>query len=255
MKKLFLLLLIFASVSMTAQEAESTENETDKNGWQFDVAPYLWLADVEGDISFFNRMVPFEAEFSNIITNLESGFMLHAEVSKGKFFGLGDLLFLRIGQDGTFQATGARTDLTLNQIISELALGYTFFETGNGIYIDGLLGFRYYQLDTQLEVDSRSFYNRFENFSDPLVGVRLRAESNRFSASVRGDVGGFGVGSDFSWKSNVIFGYHFSKLVSVHAGFQAYGFDRESDQLIREETFVLDMTTAGFLFGLNVHID
>ena len=52
-----------------------------------------------------------------------------------------------------------------------------------------------------------------EQWIDPIVGVRTIWQlTPRWSFGAYGDVGGFGVGSDFSWLANGLVGYRFDLL-------------------------------------------
>jgi hypothetical protein len=248
MKKLIYLLVICISFSAMAQET-GTDVNAQNSGWQFDISPYLWMADASADVSFLNLTVPVEAEFGDILSNLEAGFLLHAEARNGRHFLGGDIMFLRVGKTGTIDRLNIQTDLTLKQLIAELFGGYTLVATDGGFFVDGLAGMRYFELDNVLEVGQLNILDRVANATDPIVGVRLRLQGQRWMGSLRSDMGGFGIGSEFSWKSNVLVGYRFAQWFYAYGGFQAYGIDYEKDN------FGMDVTTAGFLVGVNFHLD
>lgn len=62
-------------------------------------------------------------------------------------------------------------------------------------------------------------------FSDILrniVGASLNADiTEKLIFNVRGDIGGFGVGSDFSWNALGLFGYRFTKNITGLIGYRA----------------------------------
>ncbi|OUR94333.1 hypothetical protein A9Q87_01415 [Flavobacteriales bacterium 34_180_T64] len=243
-KQLIFLALTLLSISVLGQDNTQNEDQT-PTGWKFDIAPYIWTASLSADISFLNQSVPVEANFKDVLENLKMGFLMHAEARKDRFFIAGDIVYLKIGKDGTIDALSLNTDLTIKETVAELTGGYTLLESHNALYLDGFVGFRYFGIKTEINADSQNILDKSINATDPILGLRLRTDSNKWTNSLRADIGGFGIGSEFSWKTNLLFGYKFSDSFSLHAGFQAYGIDYEKD------AFGLDMTSAGFLLGGN----
>ena len=87
-------------------------------------------------------------------------------------------------------------------------------------------------------------------FTDPIVGLQFRRYlSKKLWVNVRGDVGGFGAGSDFSWFVSAASGIRVSKLISLDFGYRIWAFDYESDDDLKG----LDLALAGFGGGLTLH--
>jgi len=73
---------------------------------------------------------------------------------------------------------------------------------------------------------------RTDDWFDPYVGLRARYNFNdRFYATVKGDVGGFGVGSDFAWQAEAALGCRLSERIFAEAGYRALGMDYDHDGL------------------------
>ncbi len=95
-------------------------------------------------------------------------------------------------------------------------------------------GGRYWYMKTKLdlEVPLAGFAGKVEkskDWIDPFIGLRLSADlTKRFSLGLRGDLGGFGVGSEFSWNAVGVLGYSVSRVVSLWLGYRALGLDYES---------------------------
>jgi hypothetical protein len=91
-----------------------------------------------------------------------------------------------------------------------------------------------------------------KDWIDPIIGARFRADlSKKFSLAVRGDIGGFSVGSDFTWNASAILGYHFSQTVSAWLGYRALGVDYESGSGFSK--FKYDVIMQGPIVGLGFH--
>jgi hypothetical protein len=71
----------------------------------------------------------------------------------------------------------------------------------------------------------------------------------RWDASLRGDIGGWGAGSQFTWNVQALVGYRFTLLgadATALVGYRALSQDYESRRL------VWDMTLHGPVIGLNL---
>jgi len=247
MKNTLLLGLVLCCSFVSFAQTETENKDTDQS-WQFDVAPYMWFAGIEGEISFLNQTAPVMAEFSDIWANLSFGFMAHAEATKGKWIIMSDLVYIKLSKDGRLEPAGIDTQVEIEEIIAEIGGGYNLVNTDDWLFVDGIVGLRYFGLDTTLDVDQVRVFDRLINVNDPFVGVRIRTNSEKWISSARVDVGGFGIGSEFSWKANVYVGYRFSDLFSLHLGYNAYGLDYEKGNLS------MNTTTAGFVTGFNFHL-
>ena len=61
---------------------------------------------------------------------------------------------------------------------------------------------------------------------DPIIIVRSNSAINdKWLLQFRGDVGGFGLVSDFTWQVQANVGYQFSKLVSATIGYRVLDVD------------------------------
>lgn len=61
-----------------------------------------------------------------------------------------------------------------------------------------------------------------KDWVDPIIGLRwLWGFSDRWSLKLRGDIGGFGVGSDFAWQAAGLIDWQPFKYVSFIGGYRA----------------------------------
>jgi hypothetical protein len=116
--------------------------------------------------------------------------------------------------------------------------------------LDFLAGIRRVSASAGLVADQGTITEADGGFTDPVVGARFRRYlSDKFWLNIRGDVGGFGVGSDFSWFVAAAGGYRLSNLLSIDFGYRIWDFDYESDDDLKR----LDMALAGFGGGVTFH--
>jgi hypothetical protein len=89
---------------------------------------------------------------------------------------------------------------------------------------------------------------RTDDWFDPYVGLRARYHFNdRFYATAKGDVGGFGVGSDFAWQAEAALGCRLGERIFAEAGYRALGTDYDHDGL------TYDVVTHGAQVTLGIN--
>jgi hypothetical protein len=79
---------------------------------------------------------------------------------------------------------------------------------------------------------------------DPFIVARIKSDpARKFIYQLRGDIGGFGIGSDLAWQVQAYAGYRFSKLFQMTVGYRYIGmdYDKGSD----ENRFLYDIDTFG----------
>ena len=247
MKKIALLLISVVIPSLVFGQGDPTDTETKESTWEFVLTPYIWFAGINADISFLHLTVPVEAKFKDVLENLKFGVLLHAEARKGRWIVMTDLSYLKVRKDGRIEILAVDTELEMKQLITELAGGYILINSQDWLFIDGFAGWRYLGITPNLDIAGQNVLDKTINVNDPFIGVRFRAVSEKWLNSLRFDVGGFGIGSEVSWKANLLIGYQFSELFSLYLGAQGYGVDYEKD------AFGLDLVTGGLITGFNFH--
>jgi hypothetical protein len=92
--------------------------------------------------------------------------------------------------------------------------------------------------------------NENQDWTDPLVGARwMWGFADGWSLIARGDIGGFGVGSDFSWQALGLVEWQPWEYSSFIAGYRALDVDYEDGR--GREYFSFDATVHGPVIGLN----
>jgi opacity protein-like surface antigen len=125
--------------------------------------------------------------------------------------------------------------------------------------LEALAGGRYVSLTTEADFDLTAGPIRTKeelavdvDWLDPFVGGRVRVDlSSRLTVAVRGDAGGFGVGSDLTWtvQGGVLF--HVTRLFSVGAGYRVMDIDYSQGRGLRR--FAFDVLLHGPELGLVFH--
>jgi hypothetical protein len=141
-------------------------------------------------------------------------------------------------------------DINVDEVIAEALLSRRFDAPGRRV--DLFAGVRYWDLDLDLDLVALpgAALDLGERWVDPLVGGRLVKDvAEDWFVSVRGDIGGFGVGSGFSWNVQGGVGYEVSSLFSLVLQYKALAVDFENDKAGTADFLSYDTTTHGPLLG------
>jgi hypothetical protein len=239
----------------------------DDSAWHVALTPYVWAAGVYGDVTAKGLTAPVSASFIDVVENTDSiiGLQGRLEVSRGRWGGFVDGTYLKLGVD---DIGPTRIDMITKLALVDFGIRYRAIDTTAapdpfqpvpgtappGVVLDLYGGGRFWWLDVELEPEAVGSVGQSRSWADPIVGVRLIANlTEKLFLVVGGDVGGFGVSSDFTWSTLGLIGYRFSMFgadASVVAGYRALGDDYSSGEGRR--SFRWDTVMHGPVLGLNV---
>lgn len=246
MKNQLTFLLLFCIPFLGFSQSETTQ-ETQKSSWEWNVTPNLWMMGMTGDITVVEQTVPLDVSFSDLLKSLKMAAMIHTEAKHGKWSIMLDILYAKLESSGDAQGLINERSITgtVKQTVLELGASYSFAQVNN-FTLDALLGGRYYDINVELDFENINTIKKGFNFIDPYVGLRFSNFWNKFGIGGRFDVGGFGVGSEISYKYNLFTEYEFSKLFQLQLGYQDYTPNYEDGNNLK-----YNVTSAGFVLGLN----
>lgn len=217
--------------------------------WQFELAPfYLWAINIDGDMGLRGRTVNVDMDFGDIWNNLEGVYTLRFNTIYRNTFGVFfDYNYLDLGTEKSNELRNV--DVGFKSQILNLGATYRFL---NGLHtVDGVAGIRYTAMDVDLNFNNIG--QRFDtdyNWVDPIIGLRYNYRlSDRWNLRLYGDIGGFGVGSDFTWQGVALIKFRAWENVILAGGYRALGVDYES---IKVNTFTYDAVAYGPLIGLDI---
>ena len=233
--------------------------------WQVDVMPYFWAASLTGDVMVKGLQSHVNESFSDLVKYIDAGGMAHAEVMKGNWGFFVDGIYLKLSDSGDafHQKVGfVSGDVKIENWIVELGGLYRIGQWPLGdnkktrLSLDALGGGRYWYLKGTLNFSAPNLGVFLDNSAskewvDPFVGLRMQADlTENLVFQLRGDIGGFGVGSNFSWNASGVFGYSFTPMVSGWLGYRAMAVDYESGSGANK--FKYDVTMYGPIMGLGL---
>jgi opacity protein-like surface antigen len=232
-----------------------------EDGWRLEVTPYFWGSSLDGTVGVRGVEADVEAEFEDIVENLDSAFMGTIELRRNRWALLFDSIYFKLedegsrswqGPGGIGSATGS-LEATSTMQVYQLALGYRISQE---IPVDVIAGARYTRLDVDLDLTATTggllpggtrSVSGDESWWDPLIGIRLLIPfGQRWTGVLYGDYGGFDVGSDSSYQAIAGVNWQFAKHFSAKAGYRYVYQDFEDDG------FKWDMAAYGPYLGLGI---
>ena len=244
--------------------SRSASNQAPKGDtWEFMLAPYLWATQITSKVTVNGRSADMTTYFSDIVDHLNGGFLGHFEATKGGKFGFFlDTIYLKIRGDGDLPSLNSGPSsppfhdvtLTTETWIVEGGGFYrlgTWSLAGKPITVDALGGLRYWYMEVNLDTTTPVNPSGHDYWVDPFIGARAQVDlTKKLWFNLRGDVGGFGVGSDFSWNGLVGFGYRFTPAITGMLGYRAMYVDyKKSTSAVRyEETFYGPIGGISYVF-------
>jgi len=240
--KSFLALVTTIAVTLVASQAVA---QSSSNEWQFAVAPYLWLAGMDGTMTIAEQEQDIDVPFSDIIDNLDLALMGHFDMRNDRWVLMSDLIFVDL--EDSEDLTGGTVTAGMDLTILEVAGGYRVSPA-----VALLAGARWVDMGASLRYSGEIVADDAdagESWIDPLVGVHVFAPlSEKWWFGFYGDVGGFGIGSELTWQAYADIGWRASHLVTIILGYRALDFDYETGDGLH---FVgLDMMMSGPQLGV-----
>lgn len=220
-----------------------------RSQWTLSITPYGWLPFLQGDVTIKGRTVDIDVNPFELLDHLDAvPFMAYSEARKGPLALYSDIFYAKVGVDASVSRSvrgltaGASADLDIELAIIEAGGAFEVARWSSGNWggalgnapafrpytaVDVLAGARYWHQNAEIKfgltsaldlnglVVSRGRAIAREgsvDWVDPLVGFRIRQGlAPGQELLFRADVGGFDVGSEFSW--NILAAYSFEFAV------------------------------------------
>jgi hypothetical protein len=238
---------------------------TSPGAWAFEVEPLnLWLPALDGDITVRGQTAAVDVSIGEFVETLIEDFKFAAvgrfEVHKSNLVLTFDWLYLSIEDDNTGPVDG-QIDLDFSQLVLEFGAGYRLgiWPLGGGphttVSLEVLAGGRYVRLDAGLDIDgagplgAQLEVDQDVGWLEPFIGARLKfALSKALLLVIRGDAGGFGIGSELTWALVSTLQYHVSRHFALTAGYRVLAIDYEQGS--GTSRFVYDIVSYGPMTGI-----
>jgi len=231
------------ALSIPTAWASETEDSSSEE-WSFTVTPYVWAISLKGSAAPLPPFPAedFEASFGDIWKDLNLGFFGVAELRKGKFGIISDVIWADISMDAA--PVGGLVEIDSTSVIASLLGAYRVLEEERG-WLDLVVGARGYYIDTGLDVGPGGIFltnDHTEGWVDAMGGIRARIELGmgfHAAALLLGGGGGSSSAADIMGR----IGYTFTKHWSAFAGYRFLKIDYKNNG------FVWDVEYQGPLVG------
>jgi hypothetical protein len=210
--------------------------------WTVDLSVFLLGAGMDGTIGVAGNEADIDVSFGDVVENLEMGGMGSLRAARGRWASTTEIIYMGLGgSNGPFAAD-------LDQWNVEPSASFRVsdrFET--------IVGARYTNLSTEIRGPFGRNPSGTVDWWDPIIGARLMLPMGEaWTFNLRGDVGGFGVGSDFAWQVFPYVSWQFGERASMQAGYRALSIDYDDGSGPSE--FEYDIVTQGAQLGVTFRL-
>jgi hypothetical protein len=214
--------VLLAMLAALAAPTAAAQDTPPGKKWVYEFTPYLWAAGLKGDIGVGRLTAPVDVNFGDILSDLDFGLLGAFEARTDRWGLLFNTVYLELSDD----SSGGRVEAHQKQLMLEAAGTFRLGQNPKGRW-DGLLGLRYQNLDLKLQFPGTEV-DGSKSWVDPILGVRYMGSLSRlWFMRWEGDIGGFGVGSDFTWNTSLLLGYRLSSKTDLVIGYRYMDVDFE----------------------------
>jgi hypothetical protein len=231
-KALFVVMMMLVAAPAMAQGA---------GDWKYSFTPYLWGSNLDGTIGANGVSAEADASFGDIVSNVDTGFMGVFEAQNSNGWGFhADLQYINLKSSFDLPATVLTAEV--DQLNIEGSVSYALAEMQG---VDLFVGGRYYDIKNDIELVGVARTAKSQTWTDPIIGARYVMPINqKIDVILRGDVGGFSVGSDMAYVLQASLAYNFTPTVAGVIGYRYMDVDYDDGE------FVYDVTQSGLGLGV-----
>jgi len=230
-KRILTAMLALATVASVHAE------DVNKQEWHF--SPYFWLPSMDVTSTLGPASVPLDLGFDEIWDTFDVfAISARGEYWWGQYGVVADGLWMDMKADGLGPLGNA--DMQLSDGIVDILAAYRFNLKGGGPDVASMrlmAGGRYHYLKQEgnnipVPGGGTISVGGSEDWFEPVLGAQLLAPfGQKWLATARGDIGGFGVSdaSDITWSAMAGVGYEFAKNWMAKLGYRYYYIDYSAD--------------------------
>lgn len=235
--------------SVPANAQSPAESESD---WEVGVSAYFWASGMKGDVRAVEGTEPAKVDlsFGDIFDSLKFAGMGTLQARHDRFVMVADVGYVSLGASKGLKIRDvdlAEGELDTSTLTASALIGYRIVDN-SPVTLDLMAGGRLNSVSMDIELTGplRSVKaDVSETWVDPIVAAHLSVPlSTDWSVALYGDVGGFGVASDFTWQALGAIQYDFSDHWRASAGWRHYSVD------YNKKAFLYDVSFSGPIVGI-----
>lgn len=242
-KKLLTIVGCLLFLTAFAQEDTATKK------WHYLGEVYMMFPNMNGETGVRELpTVAVDATVGDILGHLKMGGMFYLEATNDDWSISSDFLYMDLEQDAVPTTLITSGKVSMQQTAWELA-GLKRMQPWLDLGIGARLVNLQAGIDLQTVIDGSRSASIDQTWVDPIIIARTQGLfTEKIYWQFRGDFGGFGVGSDFTWQAQANIGYRFSKLFQTSIGYRYIGIDYDNGE--GSDRFVYDVDTFGAVLRL-----
>ena len=209
-----------------------------EDSWTVDASIYVLGAGLDGTTGIGGNTADIDVSFSDILEDLEMGGMGSLRFTRGLWAFTTEVIYMGLGaSDGPF-------GVDVDQWMVEPSASFHVSDR-----LETIVGLRYMNISAEIRGPFGRSVSGTVDWWDPFIGARLMLPfANAWTLNLRGDVGGFDVGSDLAWQIFPYLNWQFDEWASMQAGYRWLSVDYDEGSGASE--FVYDVVTEGAQLGV-----
>jgi len=257
-----------------------------KGGWTYQFTPYGWVPWVQGNAVVKGRGFNVYADPIDVLEHLHFAWMSYMQAKNGPLTLFADVIYVDEGASNSLFASNNLGSVPGASLGAAVSADYRFWTVeAGGMYEVGhwssglggrapdtalelLAGGRYWHQELDVGLNLAGTLNRDGlvisgnralaqsggvQWIDPFLGARLRWQpAQGEEVSLRGDVGGFGAGSKFTWQVLAAYNWllciHGPLTVDGYVAYRALAVDYQEGSGVNR--YVFDVVQHGPVLGV-----
>lgn len=185
------------------------------NNWQFEVSPYLWATNMNGDIQVAEQRAHVSERFSDILKHLDIAGMLWLGAKKDKVGLFANAIYAKVSDNANLMADDTPISLKATNQMGFFTVGTSYavyqkrYAKDKALSLDPYIGLRYTINHTTLKVlDPSASAKSNQNWLDPIIGLGFLASYNNWRFFFAADIGGTNFNKQKSCNIDGLIGYN-----------------------------------------------
>jgi len=236
-----LLALAFPALTSAQNTPSDSVTPTAVPGWSTTLRPYLFLAGLSGSLTTGPSTIPINSSFGELLDNLQPSFFVAAAFEKERWGVYADFQYISLQGEGTGMLG---TTVQLKNTIGEID---ATFRPARGSSLRLIAGARGYQVDQTVTIGANPPLHGETFVIDPIIGAMGTWDlGERWQFEMRGDIGGFGISSEFTSQLSIISMYDVSETISIPFGYRILSYR------IKDDKVWMDTSMGGLVLGVDI---
>lgn len=231
--------ITFAAFVIALLLVVPAQGQSTDGGWRQSVFLYGMGVAIDGDSTVGPLTVGVDISISDVFDALDFGAMAAYRIENDDWSFSTDVTYMELGWNKTTEQGRASASLSTDQLTIMATVGRKLSPN-----FEALLSLAYFEVSADLRLrvlDQTRTASRDANWVDPMVGLEYRVPlgGSKWTFSLRGDVGGFGIESDLTLHGWAKLVRQNSDFFSWYFGYRYLGYDYETGSGLNRQRYDL----------------